>query len=321
MEEPTTSVPPPSTTIGVQSSVPWLDAPYDPAHPPPVPGTVADPAVPWCSSGDLVAGWPPRSPGTPSSILQGATGSLAGPFLVTNESSRKCALQGAPAVSVLGADGRVLTTSSQAPDENFVLEPWTELDPGTSAYAGLQWFEYCQPPDGPYRIAGQLPHSGGTLTEEVGSSSPRCDGGNGPGTITTSNFTSWAARGTTPPPYPTPLSDLGFITIAPPAGLSATPGGTVSYEVEAINAPDNPPVTLSPCPAYRETLRSAAVVVDSETYLLNCASHPTIQPGETVKYVMRIQVPAGLPPGTQLELHWEDFFGVGAESDITVMVK
>src|SRR5947209_8894385 len=77
----------------------WIATPYDPRHPPPIPGTVADPAVPWCTTALATLSWD----GAP---FAGSAQSVWARAVATNHGAGACAIEGAPAVSITGIDGR-----------------------------------------------------------------------------------------------------------------------------------------------------------------------------------------------------------------------
>jgi uncharacterized protein DUF4232 len=309
-EEPTPAGKPTITALG---PIPWSSAVYNPAHPAPVPGTVADATVAWCTSQDLVA---------TAEQFGGATQNAVGPLIVTNRGNRRCALQGSPTVAVEAADGKVVSGGTPSSVDTFVLHPWVELDPGASAVSSVAWFAaYCpSSPRGPYHLAASLPHAGGTVTETIGDQVPACPapGISGQGAVTAGAFAAQTSDGS--PVSQSPLADLTFL-LTPPGTLRVRAGDTLRYDVTLTVAPSLPSLQLDPCLAYRESLADAAgATVTQELHLLNCAALPTIPAGSTVDYAMELRVPGNLQSGTTLTLSWETFMGKPAYGDATVVI-
>ena len=290
---PTTAVkptlPPATTTV-----VPWSDAAYDPAKPPAFPGTVADPAVPWCKAAQL----------TLEVRLLGATGNLGGALDLTNQSAQTCAVQGEPAVQVRSDSGRVLVASQPDP---FFVTAWVKLTPGTSASAPVEWMqEFCKQP-APAVVTVTLPHGGGVVTA-ASTDAPRC---NGP----------------TDPPSAGSLRVLGFISptetgapepFTPEVGLQATVvrwqraavnGELVDYRLQLQDIVGSG-VRLDPCLPYRERLveRTTGAVVAEETHLLNCDAAPATIPAppsqQQVLFDLQLRLPTTVEPG-DYSLVWQ----------------
>jgi hypothetical protein len=57
-------------------------------------------------------------------------------------------------------------------------------------------------------------------------------------------------------------------------------------------------VTLQPCPSYSEGLTGGQGVLNTRTYLLNCAMSTQLAPGASVTFQMQYEVPASLAPGS-----------------------
>ena len=83
----------------------------------------------------------------------------------------------------------------------------------------------------------------------------------------------------------------------------ATAGAALHY-VAALTNPTAGAISLTPCPAYRESLvtPSGQLAVD---YVLDCAAVPSIDPGQTVRFAMVFEIPDSLPPTDKAALIWE----------------
>jgi hypothetical protein len=92
-----------------------------------------------------------------------------------------------------------------------------------------------------------------------------------------------------PDVVPPPLQ-YGTLQALIDAPATAHAGDTVDYVVSLTN-PGTASVSLQPCPVYRESLYKASV-----TYLLNCPA-AGLPPGATVRFAMRMTVPAYTPAG------------------------
>lgn len=295
-------------------AVPWIATAYDPAQPTTIPGTVADPAVPWCTPGDIALSWATDSSGG----LSPWPGSSAGAWaLATNRTAQPCAIQGQPSVVVVGADGRDLTAAP--PSDPFFLQWWIRLNHGESATFSVQWSDMCDTPDGPYRLAIGLPREAAVpLLLNAGSvtaCSAAVGAGNGHGELEASGFTPNMPNANPPvgSQLPTPLNTLGFLLLGP-SQVTAHAGAVFTYQVTVSSTYMTAPVSLNPCFGYRESLSDAITnkVVASEMHLLNCAASPTIPTNTTTEFNMEIAIPAGLASGTQLSLMWYSALGAAA---------
>jgi Protein of unknown function (DUF4232) len=303
--------PPGPTDLG---AVPWIATAYDPSNPTPIPGTVADPAVPWCTPEDIALSWATDSSGE----LSPWPGSSAGGWvLATNRSSTPCAVQGQPSVAVIGADDRDLTATP--PSDPFFLQWWLRLNSGESATFSVQWSDVCDTPDGPYRLAIRLPrNSAGPLMLNAGSvtaCSAAVGAGNGYGELQAAGFTPYVANANPPvgSQLPTPLNTLGFLLLGP-SQVTAHAGAVFTYQVTVSSTDMTAAVSLNPCFGYRESLSDAITnkAVVSEMHLLNCAAIPTIPTNTMTEFDMEIAIPAGLANGTQLSLTWYSALGAAA---------
>lgn len=305
---------PPAPPGRSREPIAWVATGYQPGTPPPLPGTVPDPSVPWCRASQLTPGRPAGQLG-----FEGGGGLVIGGLYVTNSGPAPCALQGAPGVRVLDAAGQVTAATPAAPGPPFVLSPWIRLGPGGHAVAGLSWSGelLCGSQRPPYRVVADLPHRGGQLTEVVdGPTQPRptCQAPV-PGPVSAEAFLAGELPGAGQGTYlgTTPMSQLAVVfgmsagPTGPPPQLSVRAGSVLHYVVSLWN-PTGTAIRLAPCLGYRERLaglRTARTVV-AEDHLLNCAALPVIPAHTVVGYRMQLAVPATVPPG-RYGLGWETF--------------
>lgn len=297
---------PTPSSQGVAMIVPWSSA--TPA-PPPTPTAPPTPDAPTCRADQLAAG---------DAGWGGATGSLLGGFLVWNTSASPCRLLGSPSVVIVDGAGRSLkvadVTVPNPSAKPIVLGPRQSapafgLEPASGlASETLQWFNWCgASPKGPLSLAVTLPE-GGVLhlpvvvngeTTFVAPSTPRCDEPTIPSTVTVSAFEE------TPGPSPTePLAvPAEGLRVALEVPDQATAGAALHY-VAALTNPTASAISLTPCPAYRESLVTASgqLAVD---YLLDCAAVPSIGPGQTVRFAMEFEIRSSQPSTDQAALVWE----------------
>jgi hypothetical protein len=86
------------------------------------------------------------------------------------------------------------------------------------------------------------------------------------------------------------------VTLDLPSGAVA--GTTMDY-VAALTNPTGTDMVLRPCPGYQQDIGPAKVAILS----LNCRAQPRIPAHQTVRFAMRLRVPADTPTGPA-ELYW-----------------
>lgn len=291
---------------GVGAIVPWSSATPAPPSTPSAPVTLDAPA---CRADQLAggdAGW------------GGATGSLLGRFLIWNTSASPCRVVGSPSVVIVDGAGRSLkATDVTAPTPSarpIVLGPRQSapavgLEPASGlASDTLQWFNWCgASPRGPLSLAVTLPE-GGVLhlpvvgygvTTSAAPITPRCDEPAMPSTVTVSAFEETTGPSPTEPAE-VPAEGLRLALEVPD---QVTAGAALHY-VAALTNPTASSISLTPCPAYRESLVTASgqLAVD---HLLDCAAVASIGPGQTVRFGMVFEIPSSQPSTEQAALVWE----------------
>jgi len=106
------------------------------------------------------------------------------------------------------------------------------------------------------------------------------------------------------------------------APSDAKAGQTLEYEVTLTNIFSRALAFPNGCPGYMEALAApSSWTTGKEWFLPNCGPIRTVQPGASVRFAMRIEVPATTPPGT-LSLLWGLDTGLanygGSATDLTV---
>jgi len=112
-----------------------------------------------------------------------------------------------------------------------------------------------------------------------------------------------------------PASSLRAKLSAP---ASVGRGQTLSYVVVLSN-PTASTITFGGCPSYTEWLGAGPSGGGSRTLLLNCGAAPSISPGQSVAFEMRITVPTTMATGTaKLSWHLEVPDGAGAGATVGI---
>jgi len=232
---------------------------------------------------------------------EGATGHLGRFFLMRNMGTTRCTLAGYP--SLTGLD----STSSQVPisvehDTFFDLRPSVErpatIDQGEAALLIIETSSSCG--DGTATLVFkdvQMMLPDGTrvpLNLDLSSSCPIRIG-------------SWY-RDNAPIEEPVRFDQLSAeITDTPTIGSDF-----LEYVVTLRNQGDES-VDLTPCPGYVQSVRTLDPnsLGASETaafrgqWRLDCDAHPVLAPGDTVRFAMRLDIPAKLELSGEVMLEWQ----------------
>jgi hypothetical protein len=177
------------------------------------------------------------------------------------------------------------------------------VPPGGAVSLEVDWRNWCIPPSSavpvpPQAIRLTLPDNGGAIDVSY-NAVPPCDNPAAGSTI--------GVRPVRPAPLPatapwtsTPLQ----ATIQPVSGgtapLTGERGQTVRFVVELRNA-TAAPVSFERCPLFVEMLAPAG---RPEVHQLNCRTAGQLPATGSLRFEMRIQIPAGAPPGNN-GLFWE----------------
>jgi hypothetical protein len=251
-------------------------------------------------------------------FLQGSTGSLVGGVNVLNAGSTACSLAGRPDVSFTGAAAAAekwqvkKLPARQAPPD-VLADPQGSLralQPGKSAGIAVFWSNWCGPGAMPAGASGALPDAiviglaSGTNISLPLARAPRCDAPQYPSTISIGRFTPTSRR--LPPSSRLPLhaAIVGSRPVRVKPGLRAFRvhrGELFRYEVALTNTGRSAfRFARSSCPNYIEALTPSS----PQAYVLNCRPIGEIAARETVRFAMRIRVPATARLGIG-SLTWE----------------
>jgi hypothetical protein len=236
--------------------------------------------------------------------ISGGTGEV----VLRNAGTDACRLTGRPDVRIVGAvpapDQQQLPLPAQPPAFPTVAPPdstLAALPPGAAVTLDVDWRNWCVPrsaqaPVPPQAIRLTLP--GGTGTIDVGYDAvPPCDTPGAAATVgvrpfrpaplaTTAPWTSTAVQATI---QPMPGGDLG-----------GRRGETARFAVLLRN-PSAVPVSFEHCPLIVEMLAPAG---QPEAHQLNCGAAARLPAHGSLRFEMRIGVPADAPAGNN-GLFWE----------------
>jgi hypothetical protein len=242
-----------------------------------------------------------------------ATGHTNTPVYIRNKSSAPCYLVGYPDLRILDRAGQELVVATGAsvgptffadgPAVQVLMRPGTpSLQPAAphaqasrgQAFMNIEWYD-CRGARAA-SLSLDLPNLGGNLRipfDVEAPSSAVCDSG--------TRSPVGLLRG--------PLSPAGYIwppepkyitvSIAISAPALAKRGSTLVYFVTVKNA-DQVDYRLEPCPNYSELLNAKQVVA---SYQLNCPPVRHIPAGASVKFEIRLDLPASLSAGPN-QLTW-----------------
>jgi hypothetical protein len=291
-------------------SVPWLSLPPSNVYPaPPSPGIAPPIAIP--------AGTPACKAAQLEGSLLGmsaATGHTNTPVAIRNTGSAACYLSGYTDLIILDASGHELVVATGAatgetffrdgPAVQVLMQPGTPPLRSTAApsrqasrgqaFMNIEWYD-CRGTRAA-SLSLDLPHASGNLTiafDVIAPSSPVCDS-SGVSAVGLRRG-PFSPAGYAWPPEPKYLT----VDIAISAPASAKRGSTLVYFVTVKNA-DNIDYRLDPCPDYVEILGAKLAVAG---YQLNCKPVRHIPADASVKFEMRLDVPATLSAGPS-ELTW-----------------
>lgn len=238
--------------------------------------------------------------------IAGGTGSVT----LRNAGPGACRLTGRPDVRLVGAvpapRQRQVALPAEPPTFPTVLPPdatLLALPAGGTATLGVEWRNWCVPrarkaPVPPRAARITLPGGRGSI--DVGYNAvPPCDATGQPATIGVRPFQPSPVPATTP--WTTGIVQA---TIQPLSGgeapLAGKRGEVVRFAVQLHNA-SAAAVRFDRCPILIEMLAPAG---RPEVHQLNCRAASPIQPAGSLRFEMRIQVPANAPAADN-GLFWE----------------
>lgn len=289
-------------SVNLAGTVPWVDKSSPPYQAPaaPSPSTPATNARA-CTARDVAAGFADGN---------GAGGHSVRYVRFRNTSTSTCVLKGYPHVtasepghpSVAGTDGSFFPTGST---EN--------MSPGRDTYLGVETDTYCAArpgggPSGPayHRLDITLP-GGGTITVH--------DPSIGFDVACGLHLTRFFVQQPEQRSAHDPLSDLIVSLEVPPTVVA---GSALVYVADLTN-PTDKAVSLARCPGYVEA-GSADTTRLKEAYALNCAPVGAISAHDTVRFEMRLHIPAQAAGGT-MTFRWSMAAPFSVTSVATVTVK
>ena len=288
--------------------VPWISAtPASLLLPTPTP-TIPPAGTPACRSADLTVVF--------GGIGALTGGQLAATVLFGNRTARACVLQGLPTVHLFDGSGRRLQISN-TPALGMPSSPVLVL-PGTAdvqahvarsgvGYVEMDWATHdgagnaCIPtPPQATQIAVVLP--GGDATTRVATSDSMsfwpsiapCYS-----RLSVSAFQAFDVPEASPSANP-----LSYLAVRLDAPSSVAAGSALDYTVTLSNGSSQPFHFPSECPSYIEWGADSTSAFGKEVHILNCAPVPVIEPAQSVRFAMEIQVAAGTDPG-KYALRWQ----------------
>jgi hypothetical protein len=262
-------------------------------------------AVPWLpTKPQLGAANPPLAPACAASqlratvFLQAAAGNLAGGIQIVNRSSNACALVGRPKLSfgpwrvTRWHQGGVLSSFDPLAPPMGSLRA---LAPGRHVSVSLWWPGICagasHSDNAPRAVVLTAP--GGGRIQLKGARFPSCNVPSA-SAVQVTRYRPFVPQG--PPSSALPLkarivSGPGLVVkgthIAGPS-LTARAGTWLDYTVVLTNRSQQTFAFGRACPAYTEGIGA----VQNEAYVLNCHAVGSIAPGGSVRFAMRVRVPA-----------------------------
>jgi hypothetical protein len=268
----------PSPTIDLTGTVPWVGTPGSGYQTPTkVPdGTVVTRP---CTAADLTA---------TLGGVDGASGHLVHWVELTSTAATACLLEGYPQVT---ATEPGLPDVAAAQGSYFPATGVPTMRPGEKGHVGVQTDTACTAPSPPppyHHVAITLP-GGGTVSVDVP------DGLDTGCSLSVSELSGPAP--TTPAPSADPLASLQ-VALDAPATVAA--GDTLVY-VARVSNPTGEAISLDRCPSYVQ--RASGVADLKEDYELNCGPVGQIAAHATVRFEMRLAVPADALSG-ELDLTW-----------------
>jgi hypothetical protein len=269
---------PPSPSISPVSergAVPWVDQPGQFFQPSPLPAHYRPTSAPPCTAAQLQVS--PQGP-------NGAGGHLFFYFDFRNVSGTTCILPGYP---------HAVASEPGKPDVTATHSGWfADIErSGNMRPGGVTWLSietdfncrarYAHPNEHPTRVyhtvTVSIPGGGQVVI-------------NGTFDVLCGLFTGRFAVRQPPQRYTQSPITGARVTLDLPSGVVA--GTTLDY-VAALTNPTGTDMVLHPCPGYQQSLGPAGKAVLS----LNCRAQRTIPAHQTVRFAMRLHVPADTPTG------------------------
>jgi len=276
---------PPSPSISPVSergAVPWVDLPGRAINPSPLPARRPPANAPPCIAAQVRV---------TADGGNGATGILFAYFAFRNVSKTTCILRGYPAVvaSEPGKHGVTAAHSSLLSQD----ERSANMGPGGVTTLGIETdrdcpARYANPDKYPalvyHTVTITIPGGGHVVIQH-------------PFDVLCGLFTGKFAVAQPPPRYTRSPVSAVRVALELPSGVVA--GTTLDY-VAALTNPAGTGMALRPCPGYLQGLGKPETAILS----LNCRAQPRIPAHQTVRFAMRLRVPASTPTGPDT-VYWQ----------------
>jgi len=241
--------------------------------------------------------------------ISGGTGELT----LRNAGTDACRVTGRPDVRIVGAvpapEQQQVSLPAQPPAFPAVVPPdstLTALPPGAAVTLDVDWRNWCVPAGGAAQGAGSpvppqairltLPEGAGTVDAGY-DAVPPCDTPGAAATVGVHPFQPAPLAATAPW---TSTAVEATIQPLPGGDLSGTRGGTARFAVLLRN-PSAVPIPFDHCPLVVELLAPAG---RPEAHQLNCRAAGQLPAHGSLRFEMRIDVPADAPTGNN-GLFWE----------------
>jgi len=312
-------VPTEAYSVLPDGSVPWVDEPatdrdiFGPPRTPRAPAPGTHPCRAEQLTGELTKWYrpdPAAGEGGQARPAAAPGGKLIGDVVVRNTSAVECSLQGEVPTRMLAGGAEIPMYYTHGISSEAAARV-TVVPAGESAQLRLDWSgPLCARIAPPFALVIDLPNRGGTLRAAVEPTDrPGCVGGemadpNVAATLFASGFSE------TPPPEP-PLSPLAALVVKAAGPATVRAGDEMTYHVDITNVTAKA-IALDPCPGYVVALFSRGdatrdAINTSMVYRLNCRPVTSIKAHTTLRYIMRLRVPATLTAGRQLGVTWRLF--------------
>ena len=243
-------------------------------------------------------------------LFQAAIAGGTGSVTLRNAGPDACRLTGRPDVRLVGAvpapRQRQVALPAEPPAFPAVVPPDTTLlalPAGSTATLVVDWRNWCVPrtrkaPVPPRAVRITLPGKHGSIDAGY-NAVPSCDAPGQPATIGVRPFQPSPVQAT--PPWTAGIVQAAIQPL--PGGkarLAGKRGEVVRFAVQLHNASATA-VRFDRCPVLIEMLAPAG---RPEVHQLNCGAASPIQPGGSLRFEMRIQVPRDAPAGPN-GLFWQ----------------
>ena len=242
----------------------------------------------------------------------GATGMTFTTLPLRNISDAPCLLVGRPTRVAAQAAGKpdVVATNGLNLDSGGV---GGDLQPGKSGYLTVETDRDC---DARYATPNTFPTNNYTSLAITLPSGTTLDV---PLQLDVECGLKTGGLGVDQPPPTEPVDTRTDLQPTIDAPDTVTAGQTLTYVVTLTN-PTGSAISLAHCPGYVEWMGTDSGGVAKESLGLNCSTVDEIAAGKSVRYEMKLDLPADAPPGP-LMLRWMLEAGDAPQASSTVTVR